>query len=44
MPARYVPKFNYGNDLRLAAKIYEASLDDIFIEEIEHYYEEEGDE
>lgn len=26
--ARYVPKFNFGNSLRLAAKIYEASLED----------------
>lgn len=24
--ARYVPKFAYGNDLRLAAKLYEVSL------------------
>ena len=26
--ARYVPKFAFGNDLRLAAKIYELSLQD----------------
>ena len=44
VPARYVPKFNYGNDLRLAAKIYESSLDDIFVDEIENYFEEEDDE
>lgn len=44
VPARYVPKFNYGNDLRLAAKIYESSLDDVFVDEIENYYEEEDDE
>ena len=25
---RYIPKFNFGNSLRLAAKIYEASLSD----------------
>lgn len=24
--ARYVPKFNFGNDLRMAAKVYELSL------------------
>lgn len=24
--ARYVPKFSYGNDLRMAAKLYELSL------------------
>lgn len=44
VPARYVPKFNYGNDLRLAAKIYESSLEDIFVDEIENYFEEEDDE
>ncbi len=44
VPARYVPKFNYGNDLRLAAKIYESSLNDVFVDEIENYYEEEDDE
>lgn len=26
VPGRYVPKFNFGNDLRMAAKIYELSL------------------
>lgn len=26
--ARYVPKFAYGNDLRMAARLYEASLAD----------------
>lgn len=26
--ARYVPKFSYGNDLRMAARIYEMSLED----------------
>lgn len=26
--ARYVPKFNFGNSLRMAAKVYELSLDD----------------
>lgn len=25
---RYVPKFTFGNDLRMCAKIYELSLDD----------------
>lgn len=44
VPARYVPKFNYGNDLRLAAKIYESSLEDVFVDEIENYFEEENDE
>jgi nucleoid DNA-binding protein len=44
VPARYVPKFNYGNDLRLAAKIYESSLEDVFVDEIENYFEEEDDE
>lgn len=43
VPARYVPKFNYGNDLRLAAKIYEASLNDEFVEEIAHFYIEEDE-
>ena len=44
VPARYVPKFNYGNDLRLAAKIYESSLEDVFVDEIDNYFEEEDDE
>lgn len=26
--ARYVPKFSFGNNLRMAAKVYEMSLDD----------------
>jgi nucleoid DNA-binding protein len=26
--ARYVPKFSYGNDLRMAARLYELSLSD----------------
>ena len=26
--ARYIPKFNFGNDLRMAAKMYELSLQD----------------
>ena len=26
--ARYIPKFSFGNDLRLCAKIYELSLND----------------
>lgn len=26
--ARYVPKFSFGNNLRMAAKLYELSLDD----------------
>ena len=26
VPGRYVPKFNFGNDLRMAAKVYELSL------------------
>lgn len=26
--ARYVPKFNFGNNLRMAAKVYELSLHD----------------
>lgn len=26
--ARYVPKFNFGNSLRMAAKVYEMSLSD----------------
>ncbi len=26
--ARYVPKFSFGNNLRMAAKVYELSLDD----------------
>ena len=28
VPARYVPKFKFGNDLRMAAKMYEMSLDE----------------
>ncbi len=27
---RYVPKFSFGNDLRMCAKVYELSLDDRF--------------
>lgn len=27
--ARYVPKFSFGNNLRMAAKVYELSLDDV---------------
>ena len=26
MPERYVPKFYFGNDLRVAARVYELSL------------------
>lgn len=26
--ARYIPKFSFGNDLRMCAKLYELSLDD----------------
>ncbi len=26
--ARYIPKFNYGNTLRMAAKVYEMSIND----------------
>lgn len=47
VPGRFVPKFDYGNDLRLAAKIYETSLGDVLMETVEHYYDEledEGDE
>lgn len=29
VPARYIPKFDYGKDLRMCAKIYELSLDNI---------------
>lgn len=31
--ARYVPKFSFGNDLRMAAKLYELSLDDLKLNE-----------
>jgi len=29
VPARYIPKFDYGKDLRMCAKIYELSLENI---------------
>lgn len=35
--ARYVPKFTFGNDLRMCAKMYELSLS-----ENQHEYEEEN--
>lgn len=31
--ARYVPKFSFGNDLRMAAKLYELSLEDLKLNE-----------
>ena len=31
--ARYVPKFSFGNNLRMAAKLYELSLDDLKLDE-----------
>lgn len=37
VPERYVPKFDFGNTLRMAAKCYELSLSD------RQYLEEDGD-
>ena len=31
--ARYVPKFSFGNNLRMAAKLYELSLEDLKLDE-----------
>lgn len=31
--ARYVPKFSFGNNLRMCAKVYELSLDDLKVDE-----------
>lgn len=36
---RYVPKFTFGNDLRMCAKIYELSLNDK-LNNTEHIYDE----
>lgn len=33
IPGRYVPKFSFGNDLRVCAKLYELSLNDVRDEE-----------
>lgn len=40
VPGRFVPKFTYGNELRLAANIYEASLSDILTETVEYCFDE----
>lgn len=38
---RYVPKFSFGNDLRMCAKVYELSLDDRLAEPAPRYDDEE---
>ena len=43
--ARYVPKFSFGNNLRMAAKVYELSLDDFKdLPPIHRRFVEEADE
>ena len=43
--ARYVPKFSFGNTLRMAAKVYELSLDDFKdLPPIHRRFVEEADE
>lgn len=44
--ARYVPKFSFGNNLRMAAKLYELSLDDLKLNEPLPIFgdEDDGDE
>jgi DNA-binding protein HU-beta len=43
--ARYVPKFSFGNDLRMAAKLYELSLSDLKLDEpLPIFSDENGDE
>lgn len=39
--ARYVPKFSFGNDLRMCAKLYELSLKDLRLEEPLPIFEDE---
>lgn len=39
--ARYIPKFSFGNNLKLAAKLYELSLNDSINDEV--IEEESGD-
>lgn len=42
---RYVPKFYFGNDLRMAARVYELSLDEKYanIDELDIEYFEDGE-
>lgn len=42
-PARYVPKFQFGNELRMAAKVYELSLSDAEAAKKLHELEEQHD-
>ena len=41
--ARYIPKFTFGNELRMCGKIYELSLGDSIPEEYEEYEDDELD-
>ena len=41
VPGRFVPKFSYGNELRLAANIYESSLNDELKETVENCFDEQ---
>lgn len=43
VPERYVPKFYFGNDLRMAARVYELSLKDLEQAERLHSLESEGE-
>jgi len=42
--ARYIPKFTFGNDLRMCAKIYELSLQDNVLSEPLPVFDESDDE
>lgn len=43
VPGRYIPKFSFGNDLRMCAKIYEISLgSDVDNTDVPEIEEEEG--
>lgn len=42
--ARYIPKFTFGNDLRMCAKVYELSLQDNVLSEPLPVFDESDDE
>lgn len=41
---RYIPKFQFGNDLRTCAKIYELSLEDKLAGFVPEYFDDDEDE
>lgn len=43
VPARFIPKFAYGNDLRMAARLYELSRCEDLREDIGEAYNRDGD-